>query len=239
MEDFSGIIKWENLFKQSENFMKNKPFKFTFVEDFFEKNFYEKLFETYPKIDQTWLAYSDLSKYQLGKFWRNHTVDEPTENIDDPNFSEAWNKFKRYSHTKEFVENFRKFSGVTVNKLKFFSFTAYTQGGFQLPHYHNSGPSTLILMIYFSKNWEKGDPGGTYVASELDESSIIFEPYNLDNSLFVCHDGSKAIHGVRYITKNAERQALQIQLEGYSEKLGWSGRTDKAKATVSSKYRHS
>ena len=78
-------------------------------------------------------------------------------------------------------------------------------------------------MIYFSKNWKNGDPGGTYISAEDDESSIIFEPYNLDNSVAIFHDGPNAMHGARYIKKDVERHALQITLEQYDEKLGWSG----------------
>ena len=38
------------------------------------------------------------------------------------------------------------------------------------------------MFVYFSKDWEKGDPGGTYLSDGLDESKIIFEPCNLDNT---------------------------------------------------------
>ena len=69
----------------------------------------------------------------------------------------------------------------------------------------------------------KGSPGGTYMASDVDESSIIFEPYNLDNSVAVFQDGPKAAHGIRLITKDVERRALQITLEGYSTDKGWTG----------------
>ena len=77
-------------------------------------------------------------------------------------------------------------------------------------------------MLYFSKNWKKGDPGGTYVTPEEDESEMIFEPYNLDNTAIVFHDGPHAGHGVRYITKDVERRAIQIYLEKYSPETGWS-----------------
>ena len=97
-----------------------------------------------------------------------------------------------------------------------------TRGGYQLPHIHNVGPSTLILMIYFSKNWKKGDPGGTYITTEEDESKMIFEPYNLDNTAIILHDGPHAGHGVRYVTKDVERRAIQIYLEKYSPETGWS-----------------
>lgn len=224
MEDFSKLINWENLEKQSDNFKNNKPFKFAFIEEFFQRDFYEKLYQTYPKIDESWKRWSDLSKFQYYKKWNNSVANEVNQVGDDPTISEYWNKLKRYAETEEFVEHFRKFSGVPVSKTKYFMFMAYKKGGFQLPHIHNVGKSTLIIMLYFSKNWKKGDAGGTYMASKEDESEIIFEPYNLDNSIALFHDGPKAAHGVRYITKDVVRQGFQITLEEYSPTSGWSAK---------------
>ena len=223
MEDFSGIINWKNLFEQSHNFTNNKPFKFAFIEDFFDSDFYEKLYQTYPKFDDTWIDTKVMSKTQLSKYWNKAGPNIPVDENDDPKFSSVWNKFKRYAQSQEFIDNFKKFSGAPVNKLKFFQFMSYKLGGFQFPHIHNVGPSTLVIMIYLSKNWKKGDPGGTYMASDEDESKIIFEPYNLDNSLAIFQDGPKAAHGVRLITQNVERKAIQITLEGYSSSTGWTG----------------
>ncbi len=50
MEDFSNIINWDNLFVKSEEFKQNKYFKFGFIEEFFNHDFYEKLYKTYPKL---------------------------------------------------------------------------------------------------------------------------------------------------------------------------------------------
>ena len=61
------------------------------------------------------------------------------------------------------------------------------------------------------------------MAKNEDESSIIFEPYNLDNSVALFHDSPKAVHGVRLITKDVERRALHITFEGYSSDSGWTG----------------
>ena len=221
MEDYTGIINWENLFKQSKTFKKNKPFKFGFIEEFFDRDFYKKLYETYPNVDG-FLDGSGITKSQLIRWWGTHVEDETVRDEEDPKLSKEWNKFYHYCHSKEFAENLRRFSGVPVTKLKHFSFVAYRKGGFQLPHIHNVGPSTLILMMYFSKNWIKGDPGGTYISTKADESKIIFEPYNLDNSMALLHDGPKAAHGVRYITKDVERRAIQVSLEEYSTQSGWS-----------------
>jgi hypothetical protein len=223
MEDFTGIINWENVFKNSEIFKNNPNFRFGFIEDFFVKDFYKKLYQTYPKIDETWIDGSDHSKSQLTKFWGKFGPKDVVEEGDDPSQSKEWNKFKKYAMTDEFINNFRKFSGVEVTKLKHFKFMSYQKGGFQLPHIHDVGPSTLVMMLYFSKDWSQGDPGGTYMSTELDESTIIFEPYNLDNSLALFQDGPNAAHGVRYIVKDVERRALQITLEGYSKETGWTG----------------
>lgn len=232
MMDFSAILNWENVFKQSNAFKKQKPFKFAFIEEFFCERFYEKLYDTYPKFDKKWFIASDHSKYQYNRFWGSSGPNEIVVDEYDSTFSQEWNQLKKYAHTKEFVENFRKFSDVQVTSLKHFHLIYYRKGGFQLPHIHNVGPSTLVLMIYLTKNWKKGDPGGTYMAEKEDESTIIFEPYNLDNSMAIFHDSPYSAHGTRYIVKDVERKALQITLEEYSPKLGWSGGNPKTKKNL-------
>jgi hypothetical protein len=216
-EDFSKIINWNNVFEQSNSFKNSKPFSFGFIEDFFTDKFYNNLYETFPKIDEKWNIASVMSKYQHYRTWNNASINDPHKSGDDPSLSEYFNKLKRYAETEEFVSNFREFSGVPVSKLKTITFMSYEKGGFQYPHIHNNGPSSLIIMLYFSKGWKKGDPGGTYMASEEDESKIIFEPYNLNNSIALFHDGPMAAHGVRYITKDVTRQGMQIILEGFNE----------------------
>ena len=129
----------------------------------------------------------------------------------------------QYISTKEFIENFQKFSGLNISNCKYAGFTAYKKGGFHTPHIHNNGPNCLIMLFYFNKNWPKGEGGGTYVATEEDESTLIFEPSNLDNTMMVFEDGPKSAHGVRYITKDIVRQGFQLELQNYSPEIGWSG----------------
>jgi len=217
------IVNWENVFKKSSDFQNNKPFKFGFIEEFFDREFYEKLYQTYPNVDE-FLDGSGMTKAQLIRWWGDHNENDIVKDVDDPTLSKEWNELYHYCHSKEFVEKIKKFTGIPVTKVKHFSFVAYRKGGFQLPHIHNVGPSTVVMMVYFSKNWKKGDPGGTYIASEADESKIIFEPYNLDNSVALFHDGPKAAHGTRYITKDVERRAIQIYLEEYTPEKGWSAK---------------
>ena len=226
MENFDEVSDLENFFKQSETFKNNKPFKYAFVEEFFKHDFYEKLFETYPKYEKDdgyWSTSTRFTKHQLYRGWGKYNPGSYVENEPDPKLSPEWNKFFRFLHSDEFLNALKKFSGVAIDKMKTFRFMLYHKGGFQLPHIHNDGPSTLIVFFYFSKGWEKGDPGGTYVASEEDESKIVFEPYNLDNSAMIFHDGPFAAHGVRRITDDVERRGIQIYLEEYSTESGWSG----------------
>ena len=163
------------------------------------------------------------SKKQWYRGWGDFKSGEYSGGVDDPSLSKEWNRFNKFVHSQIFVDNLKKFSGIPVNKTKTLNFVLYRKGGFQLPHIHDEGPSTLIIFFNFSKGWKKGDPGGTYCASEVDESKIIFEPYNLDNTMVLFHDSPKAAHGARYITKDVKRQAIQITLEEYSEQNGWSG----------------
>jgi hypothetical protein len=223
-ENPSKILNEQSLLKYSSDFQNKKPVKWTFIEEFFERSFYEKLCDSYPKIDDTWKQLDSVDKAGFHKLWANQKGNVPIKNLEDKNFSESWNELYHYLFTEEFIQKIRKFSGVPITRVKHFGVHLLKKGGYQLSHIHNVGPSTLILMIYFSKDWKKGDPGGTYICLDDDEKSpIIFEPYNLDNSAMMFHDGPQSGHGVRPIEKDVERRAIQIYLEEYSEENGWSG----------------
>ena len=252
-----NIINWENVFAHSKTFQEQKPVKWAFIEEFFVRDFYEKLYETYPKKDDSKTTMRDSANVPSGMSlenitselatgggtnWSYETTDDcnayrkwwtggsnpiqpkPTPDrgfVEDPTFSESWNQLYRYLFSDELISNFRKFSGIPV-KLKQFSLMLLTRGGYQLPHIHNVGPSTMILMLFFSKNWKKGDPGGTYITPDDTESNMIFEPSNLDNTAIIFQDGPHAGHGVRQITKDVERRALSITLDQYSPATGWN-----------------
>jgi hypothetical protein len=219
-----NIINWENVNEKSQDFQNQTPFRFGFIKNIFFEDFYEHLYNDYPKIAD-FADGSDMSKSQFTMEWgkTKYEKGEPVLSGTDNRFHKNWNDLKLYAESEEFISNWRNFSGVPVNKLRHFKFIAYGNGGFQLPHIHNVGPSTLVLMFYFSKGWKDGDAGGTYMASDADESKIIFEPYDLDNSMALFHDGPKSAHGTRMVTNNIERRALQITLENFDEINGWSG----------------
>ena len=227
----SKIINWEKVFENSEYFKNNKPFNFGYVEEFFDQKFYDELYKSYPKIDDTWGLRNTMFKYQYGK---EIFLEQETDQIElkkrevDPSLGEVWIKLGNYIQTEEFLNNFTRYTGIPNLQVKQFQFMAYKQGGFQLPHAHNIGPSTLHCMTYYSKGWKKGDPGGTFMSENDEESSIIFEPHNLDNTMAIFHDGPNSWHGARYIEKDVVRQAVSIVLEEYSPKTGWTGGVDKA-----------
>jgi len=217
-----NIINWENVLAHSKTFQEQKPTKWAFLEEFFARGFYEKLYETYPKKDESWFFESTDDKSAYRKWWGAEHAEHAAIDVEDISFSKSWNEFHHYLFSDEFISNFRKFSGVPINRVKHFACMLLTKAGYQLPHIHNAGPNTLILMVYFSKNWKKGDPGGTYLTPDDTESSMIFEPYNLDNSAMIFQDGPHAGHGVRQIIKDVERRALTITLDQYSPETGWN-----------------
>ena len=109
-----NIINWENVFAHSKTFQEQKPAKWVFIEEFFVRDFYEKLYETYPKKDDSWFTESTVSKSNHRKWWGVDRSIHIATNVEDPTFSESWNKFHRYLFSDELISNFRKFSGIPV-----------------------------------------------------------------------------------------------------------------------------
>tara|TARA_B100001146_G_C16137877_1_gene415396 strand:+ start:470 stop:1180 length:711 start_codon:yes stop_codon:yes gene_type:complete len=221
MTDNSNIINWNGILLRSQEFQGKTPTRFAFLENFFFEDFYNKLYETFPDISM-FTKIEEPDKSALRRWWGTKGAGEiinPNER--DEQLSPEWNTFYEYLHSDDFFQNIQKFSGLNVNKTKHFAFLNMQKGGFQLPHIHDVGPSTVVLLLYFNENWPDGEPGGTYM-SKNEGSDIIFEPYNLDNSCMIFQDGPHAEHGVRYIDTETERKAIQITVEGFSEEKGWS-----------------
>jgi len=221
MKSFPKIMNWSNLLKFSKDFQNKTPFHFGFLENVFEQSFYDNLFDSYPKFDQTWIRIEEPDKSAYRKFWFGDNT-QTTDRLGDNNeFSESWNTFHRYIHSSEFEENFSKFVGIPELKTKHFTFANLKKGGFQYPHAHNSSTSTLTMFFYFVKDWQQGDPGCTYFASGEEDSDILVEPYNLDNTMTLFRDADNAYHGVRYIEKDIERRSVCVIMERYTEEKIW------------------
>ena len=221
-----NIVNWQNASSQSLNFKNSSPTKWAFIKEFLDRGFYEELYKTYPKFDDTWSEMDSYDRVGYRKFWKR---DEDTNHIQeyDSRYNESWNKFLEYAWSKEFIKKLVEVTGVEVTGLRHFCFMYAKKDGFQSPHIHNVSDKTLIVFIYFSKNWEEGDPGGTYLSDGRDESKILFEPYDLDNTSLFVLDGPNAAHGVRRITKDVERRAIQLTYEPFSTTDGWYGQSNK------------
>ena len=221
-----NIVNLQNAYDQSSNFKNSSPTKWAFVKEFLDRNFYEELYKTYPKFDDTWSLEDSYDKISYRKLWK---IDQEKTIImeHDSRYSESWNKFLKYAWSEEFIKKLVEVTGVEVTGLRHFCFMYAKKDGFQSPHIHNVSDKTLIVFIYFSKNWEEGDPGGTYLSDGRDESKILFEPYDLDNTSLFVLDGPNAAHGVRRITKDVERRAIQLTYEPFSTTDGWYGQPNK------------
>ena len=226
------IVNWKNAYEQSTNFKNHSPTKWAFVKEFLNKDFYEELYKTYPKFDNTWNEENSDKKLAYRKFWkrdegRYYADGTPREHNlikeYDSRYSESWNKFLKYAWSEEFIKKLVEVTGVEVDGLRHFCFMYARKDGFQNPHIHNVSDKTLIIFVYFSKNWEDGDPGGTYLSNGTDKSKILFEPNDLDNTALFVLDGPYAAHGMRKITKDIERKGIQLTYEPYSETDGWYG----------------
>jgi hypothetical protein len=212
----SDIINWKNFFEKTNEFQNNKPCKWAFIENIFTPKFYDKLYNTYPQWDETWENPSDYARSSQQKM-----IGVPAEWIKNQKneFGEVWNELIEYVDSNDFRKNMSTFTGYEVKNIDYMSFMNSHKGDFSLPHCDGiedckgNTQFRLQMMFYFSKGWQKGDPGGTYVCDGEDESKILFEPHNLDNSM-MCFDVTSPLawHGSRYIVKDVRRQALSVRV---------------------------
>ena len=217
---YSDMINWENVFANSNTFKNNKPFSYGFIENFFHEDFYNELYNTYPKLDEKWYIPTDFGRSAKKRWFgsADPNSDQKSVDLEDTSLSRAWNQFFHYIHSKEFLDYMSKYTGSKLKGFKHFSFMVNEKGSFNMPHTHHPTEKkedyvyNITLLIYFAKGWKKGDPGGTYLASEEDESSIIFEPYNLDNTCVIFGETPHSYHGSRYMTQDAIRRSVQFTL---------------------------
>lgn len=226
-----NIVDWQKFANESNTFKNRSPTKWVFLEEFLNRDFYEKLRESYPKFDSTWEMEDSYDKLSYRKYWK---IDDKKIVIPekDGRYSESWNEFMKYVWSDEFCKKLAEFTGVPITNLKHFGFMLIKKNGFQLPHTHNVSDKTLMVFLYFSENWEKGDPGGTYLSDGNDEAKIVFEPHNLDNTCLIVLDGPHAAHGARKVTRDVERKAIQLTYEPFSTTDGWYVNLEESKTEL-------
>ena len=125
LNDFSEIFNWDILNEQSESFQNAKPFRNIFLKGIFKENFYKKLYDSYPKFDESWVVENDWRRAAK----RKNLVSETKINGDDWNLE--WKKFATYVTSKEFFNNISKFTGINITRHMDTSFLASEKGDFQ------------------------------------------------------------------------------------------------------------
>ena len=157
-----SIVNWQNAHEESSNFKNRAPTKWAFVKEFLDRDFYEELYKTFPKFDNTWNEEDSDKKLAYRKFWERdeggyYTDGTPKEHNliqkYDSRYSKSWNEFLKHAWSEEFIKKLVEVTGVEVNGLRHFCFMYAKKDCFQGCHIHNVSDKTLIVFIYFSKDW--------------------------------------------------------------------------------------
>ena len=108
-----NIVNWQNAYDKSSNFKSSGPPKWAFVKEFLDRDFFEELYNTFPKFDDTWNITDDEEKLAYRKFWktdesRYYTDGTPREHNlvqeYDSRYSEPWNRFLKHAWSEEFTK---------------------------------------------------------------------------------------------------------------------------------------
>tara|TARA_B100000029_G_scaffold133968_1_gene128108 strand:- start:8492 stop:9148 length:657 start_codon:yes stop_codon:yes gene_type:complete len=214
------IFNWNNIHANAESFQKSKPFPFGFIENVFENKFYNQLSENYPIIDDKWTNATSIgrasSKRRFGETDAKKDTFATLQR--DETLHQSWNELFSYLFTEDFFKNISQYTGITLTQLRHFHFLYRQKGSFDLPHTHHPDQDPkdyeykVTMLCYFAKTWENGLPGATYISSEEDESTILFEPYNLTNTCMCFAETDHSFHGSRYMNHDLPRPSIQFTL---------------------------
>ena len=58
-----NVVNWQNAYDKSSNFKSSGPPKWAFVKEFLNRDFYEELYNTFPKFDDTWNVTDNEEKF--------------------------------------------------------------------------------------------------------------------------------------------------------------------------------
>ena len=209
------IFDWQKILTKSNEFQNSKPFPYGFVKNVLNEEMYEKLCEGFPTEDEKWHHVKDWSRSSVKRYFDPKQESAHAVDKENTSLSKEWNDFHHYLFSDECIKKFSEYTGLSLSGLRQFAFINNHKGHFNMPHIHfgesQSGDQSyqVTFLMYFTKGWNN-EVGGTYVSENEDESSIIFEPKDLDNSMIGFAETPVSWHGSRYITKNAIRHSIQF-----------------------------
>ena len=105
-----SIVNWQNAHEESSNFKNRAPTKWAFVKEFLDRGFYEELYKTFPKFDNTWNEEDSDKKLAYRKFWERdeggyYTDGTPKEHNliqkYDSRYSKSWNEFLKHAWSED------------------------------------------------------------------------------------------------------------------------------------------
>ena len=143
------MINWKNVLRNSDIFKNNKPFSYGFVENFFHHDFYNELYNTYPKLDEKWYIPTDFGRSAKKRWFgsADPSSDQKSVDLEDPSLSRAWNQFFHYIHSKEFLDYMSKYSGVALTGFTHFAFIVTKKAVLTCPTHTTKMKKKRIMRI--------------------------------------------------------------------------------------------
>jgi hypothetical protein len=209
------ILNWKNILKKAHEFQNSKPFPYGYIENIINEEMYDKLCQTFPVENEIWHQVTDWSRSSIKRYFGDEQKNSLALDVENKSLSEEWNKLHHYLFSNECITKFSEYTGLKLSGLRQFAFINNHKGHYNMPHYHFEDSQKgdehyqVTFLIYLTKGWIN-DVGGTYVCKNEDETSIIFEPKNLDNSMMGFAETPISWHGSKYITRDAIRHSIQF-----------------------------
>ena len=187
-------------------------FRYGFLENVFREDRYQELVETYPPFSLFHFHEDGYKKVFEGPYYDSHDHAGCDHHLRV--LPAVWQELLREAASDEFIQMFRKASGVEFNSLRNFSFKYGRKGCEIRPHLDQAsrskgpGASRLVSMWYFSSR-PGGGPGGTAIY-DRDRKTILFEAPVLRNSMLFFEQHPEVWHGYETIKDDSERHALAL-----------------------------
>jgi Rps23 Pro-64 3,4-dihydroxylase Tpa1-like proline 4-hydroxylase len=211
------MINKLNYFKIKEDFNDTKkPFRYTVISNFFNKNTYKKLNSEYPPInDKRWYKYRDKIDNKKNIF------EQKMVGISNPNDLPSHSlKIFKYLNSYQFCKEIEKSTGIkgllpdTHNEIgQWAGMRAMLKGAYQKIHSdarlhpHLKLEKKITIVGYVNDNWVKEDGGYTEIWNNT-MTKCVDKVAPIGNSILLFENTSKSYHGVPEV--NSFRKSFLI-----------------------------